>query len=184
MSYVPPSKKNESNNRDTSSSFVSSNSNKPEIDLEQEYFPTLGGTECKQTDVENDISISFACSLTTEIPKEKVIKEIEDGWLCIRNNGSEPEFLYGEMMTETFKEKYKVIDEIKRYKMDTAIYRTLKNYERYKVEDENKYGQPTIQSWEVDAYIEEMEMNTKFQRLEEEFMLDNYDSSDDDYTTN
>lgn len=184
-SYVPPSKRNKENVMTTEKkSEQVPNEKKPEIDLEKEYFPSLGSSNVDvNCDDSNENKISFASSLTTEIPKEKVIKEVEDGWLCIRKD-KEPKFLFGELNTDKSKEDYKIINEIFRYYRDNAVYRTLENYERYEIEDEIKYGPTTIQSWEVDNYLEEIEMNKKFERLEQEMNEGMEEISDDEYVTN
>jgi hypothetical protein len=187
MSYVPPSQRTK---EDEQSIFVSSSSKpkpKSEINIAQENFPTLGEANRHETnnENENENKISFASSLTTAIPKEEAVKEVPDGWLFIRKD-KEPRFLYGEIMTENLKETYKIINELDRIRRDNAVYRTLKNYERYEFEDEMKYGLPTIQSWEVNGYLEEIAMNKKHELLEQEFAEDNdiYNSSEDEYGTN
>ena len=35
--------------------------------------------------------------------------------------------------------------------------KTLERYRRYKIEDEYRFGLPTLQSWEIDAHIAHMQ---------------------------
>ena len=130
----------------------------------------------------NENKISFASSLTTEIPKEEVVKEVPDGWLYIRKD-KEPKFLFGEI-TEDLMETYRIVDELENIRINNAINRTLLNYERYKEEDEEKFGSQILQSWEIDDYNKEMELNKKLERLEQEYLDENYESSEDEYITN
>jgi hypothetical protein len=176
-SYVTPSKRNNENRVYSFKSARDSCESKSELDLEKEYFPSLGNNSNVSVESSDENMISFASSLTTEIPKKKVIKEVEDGWMCIRKD-KQPKFLFGELNTEKSKEDYKVINEIRRYYRDNGIYRTLENYERYEKEDEIRYGPTTIHGWEVGNYLEEVEMNKKYERLEAEFIEGNEENND------
>jgi hypothetical protein len=198
MSYVPPSKRNETKKKDpfkkdvdvdvderppafVSSKAKSKSEPKPEINVEEEYFPTLGEATVKtKPETDLDPKFSFASSLTTPVPKVEVVKEVADGWVHIRKD-KEPKFLFSEVMPESLRETYELIDELERIKCENAKYRLLDNYERYKEEDENKFGSPIIYSWQIDDYLKEQEFNKKMERLEMEDNLDIDDSSEDDY---
>lgn len=192
MSYVPPSKRKKEkkeNHDEIPSAFISSTPKpevKPVVNLDNEYFPTLGEIKEKDINKENENKISFASSLTTVIPKEEVVKEVADGWVIIQKGNKEPKFIFGEIMTDDLKETYKIIDDIQSQRRENAIYKILENYERYKEEDEIRFGTPTIQSWEVDSYLEQIALDKKLERLEQEFEEENNsdETSDDEYVTN
>ena len=68
-SYVTPSRRN---NENRVYSFKSvRDSCEPELDLEKEYFPSLGNNSNVNVESSDENMISFASSLTTEIPKKK-----------------------------------------------------------------------------------------------------------------
>lgn len=183
MPYVPPSKRNETKKKDLderSPAFVSSEP-KSEINVEEEYFPTLGEAKVQsKPETDLDPKFSFASSLTAPVPKVEVVKEVADGWVHIRKD-KEPKFLFSEVMPESLRETYELIDELQRIKCENAKYRLLDNYERYQEEDENKYGSPVIYSWQIDDYLKEQDFNKKMERLEMEYNLDIDESSEDEY---
>ena len=194
MPYIPPHKRSNqqevesdrinpflATSSSSNNSFTNDKSNTqqkkeslilPDVDS-VESFPTLG-----KTSNVSENTMNFASSLFTPQPKEEVVKEIQDGWVCIQNK--EPRFLFGD------RSKYQdEFDDFLDYMEDLRVERIycniLDRYERYEEEDLIRFGEKHIYSWEIDDYLKEQELERKLAKMEEGVTDD--ESSDDDSIT-
>ena len=144
----------------------------PDVDS-VESFPTLG----KTTNVSEN-TMNFASSLFTPQPKEEVVKEIQDGWVCIQNK--EPRFLFGDRSKDQ-DEFDDFLDYMEELRLERIYCNILDRYERYEEEDLIRFGEKHIYSWEIDDYLKEQELERKLAQMEEDISDD--ESSDDDSIT-
>lgn len=144
----------------------------PDVDS-VESFPTLG-----KTSNVSENTMNFASSLFTPQPKEEVVKEIQDGWVCIQNK--EPRFLFGDR--SKYQDEFDdFLDYMEELRLERIYCNILDRYERYEEEDLIRFGEKHIYSWQIDDYLKEQELERKLAQMEDDVSDD--ESSDDDSTT-
>lgn len=141
----------------------------PKID-EIAEFPSLGGKN--SSTMQEETMMNFASSIYTPQPKEVKVKAVPDDWVQISRENGETVFTYGDDSKEAI-EFMEWLEDFQALRQQLVLERTLERYEKYEEEDLIKYGSKTIQSWEVEDYLKEEEMNRKL-------MLREQDESDDE----
>ena len=161
---MPPSKRNSDKNMP-----------KTKENHSEELFPTLGNTLVSTS---KGSTMNFASSLFTPQPKEKIAKEVEDGWIHIFKENGEIEYKFGDN-TENYIELMDWIEdknEIKRYDALDKIYDRHMEYQEI---DLMQNGPEYLECWEVTQYLEEKERERK--RLQREERGSSDESSEGEY---
>ena len=143
--------------------------------LSEELFPSLNGTIDNKS---KESTMNFASSLFTPQPKEKIAKEVEDGWIHIFKENGEIEYKFGDN-TENYIELMDWIEdknEIKRYAALDKIYDRHMEYQEI---DLMQNGPEYLECWEVTQYLEEKERERK--RLQREERGSSDESSEGEY---
>lgn len=183
MPYIPPCRRSDNvqieNNRvnqfmtdGTKDSSSTEPTVIPDVDS-NESFPTLG-----KINNTGENTMNFASSLFKPCVKEKVVKQIDDGWVCIQNK--EPRFLFGDRSKDQ-DDFDNFLDFMEEVRLERIYYNILDRYERYEEEDLIRFGENHIYSWQVDDYIKDQELERKLAKMDDEW--DCEESSDDDSIT-
>jgi hypothetical protein len=127
-----------------------------------EFFPTLGNnTNKNEVSVQEDYPLTanmdYSKHLTEEHEKpESEPDKILPGWAQLHKDGS---IEYGKE-TEGNQDLMDWMEDLDESRQRILRFKTLQRYRRYKIEDEYKFGIPTLQSWEINDYISEMNLQS------------------------
>ena len=117
---------------------------------QEELFPSLG-----ENNLSNSVStMDFSKHLTEEQEKPQPEPDkIKPGWAHLHKDGSVE---YGRA-PDNYDEFCEWADQFEENRIQSLHMKTLERYRRYKIEDEYRFGLPTLQSWEIDAHIAHMQ---------------------------
>ena len=119
--------------------------------------------------------MNFASSLVTPTIKEEIKKEVPDGWVIIKKNKEDmrsPHFIYGDHRKEyaNFIDYLNYMEELRKERIFDKM---LDRYQEYEKWNSLVNGENYINSWEMDGYFKDKELDNKLSFSEN-------DSSDDD----
>lgn len=122
---------------------------------QEELFPSLSENNLSNGSNSNSVStMDFSKHLTEEQEKtEPKPDKIKPGWAHLHKDGSVE---YGRA-PDNYHEFCEYTDQFEENRIQSLRRKTLERYRRYKIEDEYRFGLPTLQSWEIDAYISDMQ---------------------------
>lgn len=208
MAYVPPSrrknntfvinsfKKNQKSNVthpkkeivniDSNESFptlgnVSSTTQAPaaqeQAPATQEQAPAAQAQAQEQT---KKPTFDYLSSMFKKMPKKEKVKQIKDGWVHINKSKINPTitFTFGEKSKKRiqFEEYLDYCQDMRRIK---AYHKLLDTYEEYEALDLFLNGEKYINGWEYNDYMKELELQRKYEEMEN--MSSDDETSEDDY---
>jgi hypothetical protein len=194
MPYIPPYKRNTqcntsenifNRNKEVNKSLAQHEQNEQKVevnntDLDVEStinFPSLLENATDATDATDATvnTMNFASSLVTPTIKEEIKKEVPDGWVIIKKNKEDmrsPHFIYGDHRKEyaNFIDYLNYMEELRKERIFDKM---LDRYQEYEKWNSLVNGENYINSWEMDGYLKDRELDSKLSFSEN-------DSSDDD----
>jgi hypothetical protein len=194
MAYVPPSRRK--SNTFVINSFKKnqkSNVTHPKKEIvnidSNESFPTLGNVSSSAQEQASAAqaqeqtkkpTFDYLSSMFKKMPKKEKVKQIKDGWVHINKSKMNPTitFTFGEKSKKRiqFEEYLDYCQDMRRIK---AYHKLLDTYEEYEALDLFLNGEKYINGWEYNDYMKELELQRKYEEMEN--MSSDEETSEDDY---
>lgn len=153
-------KRENEENREKNNFFVKNVKKEEKYVFEEENFPSLGGSNIKNSEVK-----SFSAALNHEQKKKQKVKDKWAGWITIKKDGT----IIQHEDSGRYQRVRAMLDELDEDRRQIRFLKRIDELEREKEIDYYLNGPEYIDSWEVNSYLAKREKEIRMNEEQSDY---------------